>query len=58
MAQITVYDKTTGQPISVDETWIERWPDDFDLTPRKGKKAESAPAESPTNPGEDDKETK
>jgi hypothetical protein len=51
MAQIRVINNHTGDEGTVDETWLERWPDDF--TPIK----DDAPAKSEapsdgTNQGE------
>jgi hypothetical protein len=45
MALIPVINNHTGDEGEVDETWLERWPEDF--TPADGDHVAAAPVEDP-----------
>ncbi len=47
MALITVYDKRTGDPVQVDQAWIDQWPDDFDLEPKRSAAGKSSATPRP-----------
>lgn len=52
MAQIPVINNHTGDEGTVDETWLERWPDDFTPLADRGEETPAAapsPVEEPSD---------
>ncbi len=51
MAQIRVINNHTGDEGEVDESWLERWPDDFTPLDQEDPESEPPTSEEPPSDG-------